>query len=139
MLDIPEHFKTEGWFPVPHYLYSPALPFTKSQIALLGALFHLHNRFSKHSPSGEFHRTDKQLTKESRLSPRTISEVRIELSDMGCIWFKLGQSHRATRYRLLLPVQPDDPLWCNWESKSEYAANEQQISRKTDDPSKNEY
>src|SRR3990167_7729474 len=102
MFTIPGYFKTEGWFPVPHYLYSPAFPFTKSQIALLGLLFRLHNRFAKHSPIGEFYRTDRQLAKESRLSVRTIPQVRRQLRDMGCIWFQLGQSHRATRYRLLL-------------------------------------
>lgn len=138
MSAIPSHFQIAGWFKVPHYLFSPFIIVTKSELVLLVVLFHLHNRFAKRSPSQEFTRTDRQLAQESRLSLRTIPAVRRSLGAKGYITYELGRSHVATRYRLLLPIDENDPLWRNQEANAAYTEIQERIRSNTDDLSKNE-
>ncbi|OGX23240.1 MAG: hypothetical protein A2Y03_02865 [Omnitrophica WOR_2 bacterium GWF2_38_59] len=95
--------REKGWYPKPHYLIElvQEKAITKAEYTLLDILFHLENRFTR-KPLSIFFRTDYDICKTGLVSSKTLVNARRSLKGKGLIDFKLGNSHRATEYRILI-------------------------------------
>ncbi len=94
-----------GWFSKPHGLIALLQDgrLNKCEYVLMDFLLSFKNRHN--TSTGWFFVPDKVIRSTRLLSSKKIIDARRGLSSLGLIEYKKGNSHRATEYRILIPIE----------------------------------
>jgi len=76
----------------------------KADYILFDLLLHFENRYTK-EPNSWFFCSDVDLCKTRLISQKTLKPAKEELEALGLIEYEKGHSHKATKYRIMIPAK----------------------------------
>ncbi len=105
---IPDSHINNGWFAVPHYVYTVPIPPIERRLMVV--LLKLENRYAK-THGKWFYISNKKIMDLENLSEKSLIRARASLVGYGWIEHKKGYSHHSSQYRILLRgYGKEDPM-----------------------------